>query len=145
MKGPFTKREIRDLFTLWQGRLGLAEWDIRVTFERIKPDTITMQIHRSVNYQRATIKVQPWVVTGKPPKEWQTGLGRVRKRDVEECVVHELLHAVIGPGWIWANLLDGHLDPTVLSMVTGTYDLIEEGYVDMLAVALVRAWPKVSA
>lgn len=38
-----TEQQIRDLFTLWQSRLGLAEWRITVMFEAIEPGTITMQ------------------------------------------------------------------------------------------------------
>lgn len=137
-----TEQQIRHLFTFWQQRLGLAEWRIRIDFEAIDPDTYTMQIHRSEQYQRATVKVQPWVLTNSPPKDWQAGIGSISDLDIEESIVHELLHAAIGPLWIWRKMLRPECHTDAIDTAERAYDHLEEGLVDKLAVALVKAWPK---
>lgn len=137
-----TEKQIRDLFTLWQKRLGLYRWHIRVDFEAIDPETVTMCIHRSLDYERAIIKVQPWLLTGTPPKDWEgVAKGVVSDLDIEEAVVHELLHAVIGPLCIWHALLEHESHRDALDTANRAHTKIEEGIVDRLAVALVREWP----
>jgi hypothetical protein len=146
-----TEQEIRGLFTAWQARLGLAEWIIRVDFEAFDPPTSTMQIHRSHNYNRATIKVNEWVTSGIPPETWEGqtwdghAKGEVTDLDVEEAVVHELLHAAIGPLWIGLNLLRGESHRDAHDVAVNTYDRTEENIIDQLAVALVKAWPATEA
>ena len=142
--GPFNEDEIFTLFARWKERLGLGEWKIDVRFERIKPKTTTMRVYKSVNYQRATIKVQPWILTGKPPASWQRGRGVITAEDIEEAIVHELLHICLGSLWCWAHLLDNRFGDDMqrtISTVGKVFDGVEEGIVDRLAVALVRAWP----
>ena len=138
-----TEQEIRGLFTAWQARLGLAEWIIRVDFEAFDPPTSTMQIHRSANYNRATIKVNEWVMSGVPPETWDGHVkGEVADLDVEEAVVHELLHAAIGPLWIGVNLLRDESHRDAHDVTAHIYDKTEERIIDQLAVALVKAWPR---
>lgn len=137
-----TEQRIRDLFATWQERLGLAEWIIRIDFEAFDPPTSIMQIHRSSNYNRATIKVNEWVTSGVPPETWSGyARGEVTDLDVEEAVVHELLHAAIGPLWIGLNLLRGESHRDAHDVAVNTYDRTEENIIDQLAVALVKAWP----
>lgn len=137
-----TEGQICDLFALWQGRLGLGEWSIRIDFEKIEPTTITMQIHRSPNYQRATIKVNEWVLNGTPPDDWNGhAKGAITDLDIEEAVVHELLHAAIGPLWIGINILERETHRDAHDVAANVFDRTEENVVDRLAVALVRAWP----
>lgn len=138
--GPMNEREIRDLFALWQRRLGLGEWYIHIEFAKLKPKTVTMRCHKSVNYQRARIQVQQWVLEGRPPKNWRSPTGVLTALDIEEAAVHELLHCVVGPIWIWEQLLDGLNDSKHHAMAARAFDKAEEGLVDKLAVALVRAW-----
>ncbi|HSZ70223.1 MAG TPA: hypothetical protein VK756_07665 [Solirubrobacteraceae bacterium] len=136
-----TEQGIRDLFAAWQTRLGLAEWIIRIDFEAIEPHTSTMQIHRSTNYNRATIKVNDWVTSGVPPDTWDGHVkGEVTDLDIEEAVVHELLHAAIGPLWIGLNLLRGESHRDAHDTAVNTYDRTEENIIDQLAVALVKSW-----
>jgi hypothetical protein len=137
-----TEGQICDLFTLWQGRLGLGEWSIRVDFEKIDPAATIMEIHHSRNYQLATIKVNDWVLTGTPPEDWNGhAKGAITDLDIEEAVVHELLHAVIGPLWIGINILRGESHRDAHDVAVSVFDSTEENVVDRLAVALVRAWP----
>jgi hypothetical protein len=136
-----TEQEIRGLVAHWQARLGLTEWRIRVEFTKIKPKTITMQVHRGI-YQRATIHVNRWVLPGgETPKTWEGGK-QIEPRDIEEAIVHELLHLIIGPLWIWANLLRGKIDNDLQDVVVGAYDRLEEGIVDKFAIALVANFGK---
>jgi hypothetical protein len=137
-----TELDIRDLFTIWQGRLGLAEWRIRIDFEAIDPETVTMQVHKCRNYQRATVKVQPWVLTNSPPEDWQAAIGAVSDLDIEEAVVHELLHCCTDTLWQWAELLRPETHVDALDTAVRAWEAAEESVVDKLAIALVAAWTR---
>jgi hypothetical protein len=138
-----TEKQIRELFKTWQHRLGLDQWVIRVDFEEFAPPTSTMQIHRSNDYDRAIIQVQLWVLHGTPPPTWDGYVkGEITDRDIEEGVVHELLHAAIGRLWKPINMLRGEAHTDALDMACSTFDYIEENCVDRLAVALVGSWPE---
>lgn len=134
-----TEHEIRELFELWKPRLGLAEWRIPIVFRAIDPETTTMQVHKSRNYQRATVLVAPWVLTNTPPPEWQTGLPLV-PRDVEEAVVHELLHCCTDGLWKWAEFMRPESHADALDTAIRAWDAEEESVVDKLAIALVAAF-----
>ena len=111
-----------------------------VQFEEIYPATTTMQCHKSVEYNRATVKVQNWVVSGTPPPIWEAGRAFV-DRDVEEAVVHELLHCVTSRYWCWSTLLRDETHRDALDVARRAFDAVDENIIDCLAVALVKAWP----
>lgn len=100
-----------------------------------------MRIHRSLNYDRATIKVNTWVLSGDPPAEWEGHVaGKITDQDIEEAVVHELLHAHIGRLWIGINLLRNESHRDAHDVAVKTFDTTEENVVDRISVALVKAF-----
>jgi hypothetical protein len=136
-----TEEQVLAFVVAWQHRLGLDLWRITVVFESIEPSTITMQVHKCRDYERATIKVQPWVLTNSPPPEWLVGIGCITDLDIEEAVVHELLHCCLDKLWNWPSLLGPETHVDALGTAVRAFDHDEESVVDKLAVALVRAWP----
>jgi hypothetical protein len=135
--------KIRALFRVWQQQLGLDGWVIRVDFEAFEPATTTMQITRSHLYDRARVQVNNWVLTGKPPPEWEgREKGTITDLDTEEAVCHELLHAALNPMRRWTRLLDGECHRDAYDVAVEGYAEDEEAVIDKLARALVKAWPR---
>lgn len=136
-----TEKRLRELFTLWQSRLGLDHWEIEVIMGDVGDDGAYMDCHRSVKYNRARIHVQPWVLSNKPPNN-------VLIRDftpqvIETSAVHELLHcSTLHMTAMVQDDLDGQLHRDAFSMFDRGFDRQVELYVENLSQALVRNWPK---
>lgn len=134
-----TLAEIEEIARVWAERLGLTEWDIEwrvASFRR----TSTMSVHRSRQYDRACIKVNRWVLTNTPPKDWHAGR-KATMHDVEESVVHELLHCHLMQLDRWQKHLRNegvHVD--AYDVAVAVHDDNEEAIVDRLARALTRAY-----
>jgi hypothetical protein len=134
-----TLAEIEAMAALWTERLGLTEWEIEyrvATFKR----TSTMRVHRSEQYDRACIKINKWVLTNTPPKDWHAGR-KATLHDVEESIVHELLHCHLIQLDRWQKHLRNegvHTDAYDVAVVV--HDDNEEAIVDRLARALTRSY-----
>jgi len=135
-----TEQQIRDLFTLWQQRLGLSHWTIEVAVEKLKPRTTSMRTSKSPHYDRGRIVVQPWVVTGDPPPDWYKAPDTSFERVIEETIVHELLHLCLWECSSAICLLAPSSKKSAYQAAITVQEHQEEHFVDRLSVALVRAF-----
>jgi hypothetical protein len=136
-----TERNLRHLFDVWIGRLGLQHWTIGIVIERIKPATTTMRTTKSPHYDRGRVTVQPWVLTGKPPANWHKAPNITFEQQIEMTVAHELLHLL---GWEFGSaiyLLSEHSKKSAFDVAIRVQEHEEENFVDRLSRALVEAWP----
>jgi hypothetical protein len=134
------EKHLRALFNIWSKRLGLGHWTIEVVVEKIKPRTTSMRTSKSLHYDRGRITVQPWVLTGDAPPDWHPAPGRSFKGVVEETVVHELLHLLLWETSSAICLLHQFSKKSAYGAAVTVQEHQEEGMVDRLSVALVRAW-----
>lgn len=136
-----SERQVRDLFAVWQERLGLSHWMIEVAVEKIKPRTASMRTTKSPHYDRGRITVQPWVISGEPPADWYPAPNRTFEQVIEETIVHELLHLLLWETSSAIYLLAKFSKPAAYATAITVQEHQEEGMVDRLSVALVAAWP----
>lgn len=133
-----TEGQLRSLFTQWVNRLGLERWDIELRVEDCETSSAYMECERSVTYERAVIRCQPWVLTGQVPDDLlQLELTSQR---VEASLVHELLHCLTRDLRNVAETVDGQLHRDAFSIFESAVMRAEEQLVDRLAVALVHAF-----
>lgn len=137
-----TEKKIRELFKVWQHRLGLDLWEIDIKIEQPDPLSSMIQIRRSASYNRAVVSIPPWLLETPcvpPPEMLDYEITPMR---IEACVVHELLHCVRHHSHAMVvDRLDGLLHRDVYTVVTGEWDSIQELEIENLAVALVKSWP----
>lgn len=136
-----TEKKLRELFSLWQNRLGLDRWRVVVEIGGVTIDGAYMQCVRSVSYRRARIHVQPWVLTNDIPE----GLivQDFTPKEIECAVVHELLHCPTLPlAAMVQDDLDGMLHRDVQAVFEASFHRAEENFIEDLALALVENWPK---
>lgn len=136
-----TEKKLRQLLNVWKTRLGLDHYKINLVFGRCEDEYSYMEVQRSINYQRAKITVQPWMLgQGDPPKDL---LQEINDEMIEESLVHELLHICTRDlTAIVRNDLDGMVHRDVYSMFENATCRADERVVDSLAVALCQAFRK---
>lgn len=138
-----TEAQISKMFKTWQHRLGLDHWHIEVSFTDMPGEDgelALMECHRSECYDRANIKVQPFVVTGDWPAICDEPRGDDYELYVEIKVVHELLHCHMRDVRFADVDIEGMLAPAANDVYQGVQKRCEEQVVDRLAHALVKAW-----
>ena len=138
-----TEDDISRLVEVWQHRLGLSMWDIKVTFvEQTENNAVC---HRSTMFERATIEIGAHLLTDDGQLSDEETLpiptGEDRPLFVGKCVVHEMLHCV------FRDLRDGAVDSLddlllrdVFRLYESRYVRAEEQTIDRLAVVLVEAF-----
>lgn len=136
---PTTEAHFLSLLNLWQKRLGLDLWEIHVSFVDFGQPGVICRVHKSTEYNRAMIEVKPWLLEGKSPPEWECGR-EMTSRDVEETIVHELLHLVTAKYWMWVKAIEPDCHRDALDATCRMFDVVDENIVDSLAIALVRAF-----
>jgi hypothetical protein len=132
--------KLKALFTLWQKRLGLGEWDITINVMEFEPASNVMRCSQATNYNVAVIKVQPWVLTANPPEDYLGGEVKITTQSIEKGVVHELLHCSLKRLLYWEDMLDGQLHRDATTILEKAYDQALEASVDHLAVSLVKSF-----
>jgi hypothetical protein len=139
-----TEAEVRKLFEVWAGRLGLDRWWLKVEIGSPEEADSIIEVNRSTVYERAVITVPPWVVGQADRPDSVLGLDGDDR--IEASVVHELLHLITRDlVAIVRDDCDGLVHPDAYRQLDKAIHRIEEQTVDRLAEALVRAWPKGSA
>jgi hypothetical protein len=136
-----TRAQVEDKLTIWQQRLDLLDWDIRIDFgEQPEGEDAVMEIHVHSQYDRAVLLLRAdwkkWPVDGVID---QAVLGGDVSLDYLLC--HELLHALMRD-----------LDHLLLvdvedQMHRDAHDVASKGYlrhrehvVDRMARSLVDGW-----
>lgn len=110
---------------VWQGRLGLSAWDVRVDWDEPAGPDANAETRYLNDYDRATVRFAP-DVSGWSPEF----LNRI--------VVHELLHLHLRDVDRVVADVDGFLHRDVFSQVEKRYEHESEGLVDRLAYRLVE-------
>lgn len=135
------KTELNALFDTWKPRLGLDLWSIEISVEAFDEETDAMECSQSRDYNEARIKVQPWILSNKPPENWHAGKKSISDFEIEKYVVHELLHCVAKRTKEWQFTLNGQLHRDLWDVAIRAAAQAEEFTVDALATALVKTWP----
>jgi endonuclease III len=81
-----TESELQSICSEWQARLGLSHWHIAVGFARRKGmamDDCDACVIRNLCSESAKIQILD-------PADYESDTGEAQ--DIEECLVHELLH-----------------------------------------------------
>lgn len=134
-----TEKTLREMFKLWQGRLNLDHWTLEVKIGGCEGKSSFMEVSRSYDYDRASIHVQPWLLTGEPPEDISDI--DLTLKFVEERVVHELLHLHMREMmFVVYKLLDCQLHRDVDKLLLTAFDHAEEGAVDRLSQTMIDRW-----
>jgi hypothetical protein len=132
-----SRRELERRLRVWQSRLKLDHWQIRLNLdEPVQTEGSTAEIGKTWDYDRAEIRLargwRSWNV-GQPIDE--TG------ETVDGALVHELLHIHLRElHWTHHKLMDGHLHRDAAALSDDAYNHAEEGLIDRLSRVLVEAW-----
>jgi hypothetical protein len=123
----------------WAAKLGMADWGITVIVARdLSGETGTC--HSALNYDRAVIEVQPWVIgLGDPPGPDTTQDWNIANEPVafEAFLVHEVLHAFMRRRSRAAERIRSQLPEPVRDAYRDMANDADEEIVDRLARVLV--------
>jgi hypothetical protein len=132
-----TREQVEDKLTIWQQRLDLLHWDIRLRFDlRPEEEDALVEIVRSEFYDRATIrfsaKWSTWTLDGP--------IGEVG-HNLDELLLHELAHVYMRDiDFQVMDDLDGVLGREAHALFTDTFHRKREALVDRIARALYNGW-----
>jgi hypothetical protein len=125
----------------WQQRLGLESWRIDVVAGKLDDPLSRAEIGKSRDYDRATLHIAEWMLKGESLPQTCFEHTKIVARDIEEAIVHELLHLVTRDmERVAFDVIDGQLHRDVDIVFARAFTRAQEHAVDALAVALVRAW-----
>lgn len=135
------KRELEKLFKFWIPKLGLSHWRIRPTIEEFKPVHNAAQCQRTTYYNEAVIRFQHWLLDRNPPPvtAWKNG-DTITDLEIEEVVVHELLHCTFAPIARSTVISRNLLKRKEYEMLDDSRDNAEETVIEDLATNLVRSF-----
>lgn len=129
-----TEKQLRKLVRRWAKRLGIGHYELVVDVVPFEGDALAEV--KCSQYERAHIKVQPFVLRGERMHDvpYVNGL--------EQTIVHELLHIVLYPLQSPLQILEetSTLPGALHDFLDEARSRREEEVVDRLAVALVKAW-----
>lgn len=136
MPKKLTREQVEDKLAIWQQRLDLLHWDIRLDFdEEPEEDNALAEIACHQQYDRAVILfAQGW-------REWDPkSIGNAR-HSLDYLLAHELVHAKMRDlDQSVLNDLDGMIHPDAYRVFTEVFHRNRERVVDGMAVALVNGW-----
>jgi hypothetical protein len=120
-----TRKQVERTLRVWQTRLGLQTWDIKIDWEKSAGDDINASTYRLNTYDRATLCFDTAYVN------WS-------KEFLNQTVVHELLHLVTRDlDRVFADFeISAH--PEAYRVLDKRYDHEIEGVVDRLANRIVE-------
>ena len=131
----------RALTAQWQERLGLTGWRIDVVAGKLDDLKSRAEIGKSRDYDRATLHIAEWMLKGEQLPGTCFEHTKITATDVEEAIVHELLHCVTRDMQRVAfDVIDGQLHRDVDTVFVKAFTRAEEHAIDALAIALVKAW-----
>lgn len=120
-----TKAQVERIVRLWQGRLGLERWDVKVDWSKPCADENVAEAERSQFYDSATLRLEPgW-------SKWTADYA-------EQAMVHELLHLCHRDTDQAFYDVDGQLQRDAWVMAERRYRQSMEGFIDRLASRLVE-------
>lgn len=127
--------EIERIVEVWQGRLGLAGWDVRVRWEMPCARGCDAEIKIANDYEQASIRIQQDEDPDSDPQtrpftNWTTDYANY-------TVVHELLHIFEHQTKRAVGSLEGVIPSGVYDVFSAWYDHGAENWVDRLARVLV--------
>lgn len=117
-----TEEEIETLVSIWKERLGLSEWRIKTTFDEGADDDCFAETQPSKHYDVAEIAFH---------KAKLASLSS--KREIEETVVHELIHCAHRDVEAIVDLFDGQLHRDVETVLTESFRHDVEAFIDRMA------------
>jgi hypothetical protein len=120
-----TKRQVEQLVTDWQQRLGLDRWKITHLWDVPAPKVTNAIINRSHQYDTASLRLA---------RGWETW----PEFKLETTIVHELLHLHFRDIDQSIEAVKGTLHPDAWTMVNARYEHEVEGLIDRLAHRLVE-------
>lgn len=136
---------IERLVERWQPRLGLGHWHIEVrrTVNPFDDESTAMEIEQHPNAHRAAIRVADWLLDG--GEDRLDIIDEIDADFVEKTVVHELLHLHFRDlRQVWDEFCEEEVAGQTKAVLQQASTRAEEGAVDMLARALVRAFADLS-
>lgn len=136
---PLTGEQLVELVELYQRRLGLGDWRIRVELDEPAEDGASADVERLPDYPLAVIRFNPaWRET--PADSW--GDWRI---PVEEVVAHELAHLLLVPIDRVALHTFEQLGGQAAAIAGAAYKSALEQSVDAIARVLVEAYAPADA
>lgn len=125
-----TQSNLERLVARWKPRLGLDGWRIHVLISAaaLEEEDSAAEVQPADHYRRARIVVAP------------DALDRPASTDLEELVVHELLHLATRDIRQTALELQGQVHRDAFAMYELAFERSLEGEIDRLAIALVAAF-----
>jgi hypothetical protein len=131
-----TRAEIERITAVWQERLGLDRWDIRVRWELSPPKGCDAEVRIAKDYEQASIRIQQ---TDDPESDPQTKPFTTWSQEYANyTVVHELLHIFEYQTKRSVEALEGVISASAYDMFAAWYDHGAENWVDRLAQRLVE-------
>lgn len=132
-----TREQVEDKLTLWQQRLDLLHWDIRLDFETEPEDAATLaEITCHPQFDRATIIFNPgW-------RDWKVdqAIGELEV-SLDYLLAHELVHPLMRDlDQLAMSDLDGMIHPDAYRVFGEGYHRKREHLVDRLARCLLDGW-----
>lgn len=120
-----TRRQLEQTVRLWQARLGLDRWDIRVLQEPPFSPDAEATTERSNAYECADVRFDPSFVS------WNS-------RKAHRIVAHELLHMVFRDVDAAFGSAQGFVQPAAWQALNDRFEFEMEQAVDLLACRLVE-------
>jgi hypothetical protein len=128
-----TADEVERIVAVWQARLGLSHWDIKVRWEKQVDDGHDATIVISEDYDQASVRIQQ----KDDPESNTRPFSAWSEREANVVIVHELLHVfeieTRRPALALANVLS----KTSYEMFWSWYEHGAENWVDRLSIILV--------
>lgn len=130
-----TKPEVERVVAVWQERLGLGRWDIKVRWERPVERGCDAEIKISEDYEQASILVQQDTdpLSDPPTRSFETWT----VDDVNLTIVHELLHVFEKATRRPAAAVSSALSSSAYEVFWSWYEHGAESWVNLLTFALV--------
>lgn len=131
-----TKERIEEIVRVWQSRLQLGHWDIKIRWEMPVELTIDAEIKISDDYEQASIRIQQLTDPSSDPPTYSF----VTWDDyaANRTIVHELLHIFEKQTRRSIESAEPVLPKTAYELMWAWYCHGSENWVDRLAIILVE-------
>ena len=131
-----TKADIERIVSVWQERLGLSHWDIKVRWEMpvSKGDDAEIRVHQ--DYEQASMRIQQDTDPASTPPT--VPFTTWTEKQANLVVVHELLHVFEKETRRPAESLEDVLSSSSYTMFWSWYEHGAENWVDRLAARIVE-------
>lgn len=120
-----SQRELEAFVRLWQRRLGLERWELKIEWDKPAGDDFAAQIFCSMSYDSARIRFE---------SEWS----KWTRDEAQKIVVHELLHALHRDVDTAVESIDGQIHRDAQTVFDRQYKHALEGMIERLALRIVE-------